>query len=178
MKSISLRLVVSPRWDVSPHISNPLLLLKVLNCCKYVGVLIYLHSTVFQFIHVINCIFNITLIIIFIVNTFHATGLWFSDVFRGFRKRPVAWNGLIRSLVNYSITFIFVIAKLTLVSRENWLGSTKLSLREKFSNTEFFLVRIQENRDQKKFRIWTLFMHCLSILLKRIRGAFGTLSVI
>ena len=141
MKSISLRLVVSPRWDVSPHISNPLLLLKVLNCCKYVGVLIYLHSTVFQFIHVINCIFNITLIITFIVNTFHATGLWFSDVFRGFRKRPVAWNALIRSLVNYSITFIFVIAKLTLVSRENWLGSTKLSLREKFSNTEFFQIR-------------------------------------
>ena len=37
--------------------------------------------------------------------TFHATGLfryplktsenlWFSDVFRGYRNRPVAWNGL------------------------------------------------------------------------------------
>ena len=39
------------------------------------------------------------------INSFHATGLfrcplktsenlWFSDVFRGYRKRPVAWNGL------------------------------------------------------------------------------------
>ena len=31
------------------------------------------------------------------------------------------------------------------------------TLREKSSNTEFFLVRIQENTDQKKLRIWTLF---------------------
>ena len=30
------------------------------------------------------------------------------------------------------------------------------SLRKKCPNTEFFLVRIQENPDQKKFRIWTL----------------------
>ena len=40
-----------------------------------------------------------------LVNTFHATGLflhaqkkseslWFSDVYRGYRKRPVTWNGL------------------------------------------------------------------------------------
>ena len=40
------------------------------------------------------------------INPFHATGLfrkplktsenlWFSDVFRGYQKRPVAWNGLI-----------------------------------------------------------------------------------
>ena len=41
------------------------------------------------------------------INTFHATGvflyspktenLWFSDVFRGYRKRPVTSNGLIRA---------------------------------------------------------------------------------
>ena len=38
------------------------------------------------------------------------------------------------------------------------------SLREKYPNTEFFLgrislysVQIQENTDQKKLRIWTLF---------------------
>ena len=43
------------------------------------------------------------------------------------------------------------------------------TLREKCPNTEFFLVRIflysdwiQENMDQKKLRIWTLFTHCLS----------------
>ena len=32
-----------------------------------------------------------------------------------------------------------------------------MPLREKCPNTEFFLVRIQENTDQKKLRIWTLF---------------------
>ena len=42
------------------------------------------------------------------INTFHATGvflyslktlenLWFSDVFRGYRKRPVTSNGLMRA---------------------------------------------------------------------------------
>ena len=41
-----------------------------------------------------------------VINPFHATSLfqyllktsenhWFSDVFRGYQKRPVAWNGLI-----------------------------------------------------------------------------------
>ena len=32
-----------------------------------------------------------------------------------------------------------------------------MSLREKCPNTEFFLVRIRQNTDQKKLRIWTLF---------------------
>ena len=32
-----------------------------------------------------------------------------------------------------------------------------LALGEKCPNTKFFLVRIQENTDQKKLRIWTLF---------------------
>ena len=31
------------------------------------------------------------------------------------------------------------------------------TLREKCPKTEFFLVRIQKNKDQKKLRIWTLF---------------------
>ena len=31
------------------------------------------------------------------------------------------------------------------------------SLREKRPNTEFFLVRMRENTDQKKLRIWTHF---------------------
>ena len=43
-----------------------------------------------------------------------------------------------------------------------------ISLREKSPNTDFFLVRIflysvriQENTDQKKLHIWTLFTQCL-----------------
>ena len=32
-----------------------------------------------------------------------------------------------------------------------------LPVREQCPNTEFFLVRIQENKDQKKLPIWTLF---------------------
>ena len=42
-----------------------------------------------------------------------------------------------------------------------------MALREKYPNTEFFLVhiflylvRIQENTDQKKLRIWTLYAQC------------------
>ena len=34
------------------------------------------------------------------------------------------------------------------------------ALREKFPNTEFFLVRIFLYSDQKKLRIWTLFTQC------------------
>ena len=36
----------------------------------------------------------------------------------------------------------------------------ELTLRENCPNTEFFLVRIQENTDQKKVCIWTLFKQC------------------
>ena len=55
------------------------------------------------------------------VNTFHATGLflyplktsenlWFSDVFEGYRKRLVAWNGLIweRNLNSYDFVFLLL----------------------------------------------------------------------
>ena len=35
------------------------------------------------------------------------------------------------------------------------------SLREKCPSTEFFLVQIQENTDQKKLRIWALFTQCM-----------------
>ena len=41
---------------------------------------------------------------------------------------------------------------------------TILAQREKCPNTEFFLVRIQENTDQKKLRIWTLFKQCRHML--------------
>ena len=37
----------------------------------------------------------------------------------------------------------------------------RASLREKCPNTEVFLVRIFPNSDQKKLRIWTLFMQCV-----------------
>ena len=47
------------------------------------------------------------------LSTFHATGLllyplktsenlWFSDVFRGYRKGPVTWNGLNQYIFSYS----------------------------------------------------------------------------
>ena len=53
-----------------------------------------------------------------------------------------------------------------LLERKGFVLTMKNSLREKCPNTEFFLVRtflyldsvqIQENMDQKKLRIWTLF---------------------
>ena len=34
------------------------------------------------------------------------------------------------------------------------------TLCEKHPNTEFFLAQIQENKDQKKLRTWTLFTQC------------------
>ena len=65
----------------------------------------------------------------------------------------------------------------------------KDSLREKCPNTECFLVRIflysvriQENTDQKKFRIWTLFTQCFTLknlALKKLVTVkhFGKLSI-
>ena len=57
----------------------------------------------------------------------------------------------------------------------DWL--IKWSLREKCPNTEFFLVsiflysvRIQENTDQKKLRIWTLFTHWICTHFGKIRS--------
>ena len=54
-----------------------------------------------------------------------------------------------------------------------------LSLREKCPNTEFFPVRIflysfliQENTDQKKLRIWTLFTLCVTLQLL-LKGDFS-----
>ena len=44
----------------------------------------------------------------------------------------------------------------------NWIvGLTLYLLREKCPDSEFFLVRIQENKDQRKLRIRTLFTQCL-----------------
>ena len=36
-----------------------------------------------------------------------------------------------------------------------------ISLREKFSNAELFLVRTQENTERKILHIWTLFTKCI-----------------
>ena len=54
-----------------------------------------------------------------------------------------------------------------------------ITLREKCLNTEFFLVRkspfsvrIQENMDQKKLRIWTLFSQRL-IIIKNLKNTLG-----
>ena len=46
------------------------------------------------------------------------------------------------------------------------------SLREKYPSTEFFLVRIQEDTDQKKLGIWTLFTQWMS----SSKADFGTYS--
>ena len=43
------------------------------------------------------------------------------------------------------------------------------TLRGKCPNTEFFLVRIQENTDHKKLRIWILFTQCILSLKKSIQ---------
>ena len=43
------------------------------------------------------------------------------------------------------------------------------TLREKGPNTEFFPVH-QENRDQKKLRIWTLFTQCQFLRIHKLRG--------
>ena len=37
---------------------------------------------------------------------------------------------------------------------------TDITLRENCPNTEFFLVLLQKNTEQKKLRIWTLFTQC------------------
>ena len=42
----------------------------------------------------------------------------------------------------------------------NRFQRVRLALREKCPNTELFLVRMQENTDQKKLCIWTLFTQC------------------
>ena len=34
--------------------------------------------------------------------------IWFSDVFRGYRKRPVTWNGLIRMGYVFTDAFIYL----------------------------------------------------------------------
>ena len=53
---------------------------------------------------------------------------------------------------------------------ETWNADTQPLLPEKYPNLEFLLVRIftysdwiQENRDQKKLRIWILFTQCLNV---------------
>ena len=53
-------------------------------------------------------------------------------------------------------------------TKDYWLISYNLTLREESPNTEFFLfctflnsVQIQENTDQKKLRIWALFTQWL-----------------
>ena len=68
------------------------------------------------------------------------------------------WNKLI-----YSVTFSNHLATcnwLYIWTFVNNLLPISLPLRKKGPNTECFLVRIQENTDQKKLRILTLFTQC------------------
>ena len=48
-----------------------------------------------------------------------------------------------------------------------WLVNS-LTMHEKCPNTKFFLVQIQENTDQKKLCIWTLFTQCDVLDLLRL----------
>ena len=61
-----------------------------------------------------------------ILNLFHATGLflyllkkseniWFSGVFRGYRKRPVAWNGLMYQLFFRTPNLLLLLYPLLLI---------------------------------------------------------------
>ena len=45
---------------------------------------------------------------------------------------------------------------------QGWFHKTCPSLCENYLNREFFLAQIQENTDQKKFHIKTLFTECIS----------------
>ena len=54
------------------------------------------------------------------------------------------------------------------VSQKIYTSGVTITLREKCPNTEFFLVRIQENTDQKKLRIWTLFMQYKLVNLQMV----------
>ena len=71
-------------------------------------------------------------------------------------------------------------------SCQNCFMQLFLSLREKCPNTEFFMVRIflysdwiQENTDQKKLRIWTIFRRCMRgwLKLKRLKLYWGIKNI-
>ena len=71
-------------------------------------------------------------------------------------------------------------------SCQNCFMQLFLSLREKCPNTEFFMVRIflysdwiQENTDQKKLRIWTIFRRRMRgwLKLKRLKLYWGIKNI-
>ena len=78
----------------------------------------------------VRCIRNIRLfrmrVCQLLLNPFHATGLllhllkilenlWFSDVFRGYGKRPVAWNGLMYQLFFRTTNLLLLLYPLLLI---------------------------------------------------------------
>ena len=82
-------------------------------------------------------------------------------------KHFIVLNGCKKtvSLYNCRIAFLRVIKG----TSQYLFHLPKLSLCEKCPNTEFFLVlifpysvRIRENKDQKKLRIWTFFTQCIN----------------
>ena len=81
------------------------------------------------------------------------------------------WDKLIPSSF-FEILEISWVKKVNMVNKWTRLIHSKFNntkymipaLREKYPNTRFFLVQIQENTDQKKFPIWTLFTHCRLII--------------
>ena len=77
-----------------------------------------------QYIRII-CLFG-SWVCQLLINPFHAAGLflyllktseniWFSDVFRGYRKRPVAWNGLVYQLFFRTTNLLLLLYPLLLI---------------------------------------------------------------
>ena len=96
----------SPLWYIlkNKHIQNPT------EYLRWSILLITLVTTAYLDTRYIRNIRSFkTQVCQLLLNPFHATGfflyllkasenLWFSDVFRGYRKRTVAWNGLMYQL--------------------------------------------------------------------------------
>ena len=94
-----------------------------------------------------------------ILNLFYATGLflyllkkseniWFSAVFRGYRKRPVAWNGLMYQLFFRTPNLLLVLYPLLLIK------STTYSLAIRFFSQSLVIrYRAFNNAPHRRYLI-------------------------
>ena len=90
-------------------------------------------------------------------NPFHATGLflyllktsenlWFSDVFRGYRKRPVAWDGLMYQLFFRTPNLLLLLYPLVLIQSMTY----SLAIRF-FSQSLVMRYRALDNASHRKY---------------------------
>ena len=87
--------------------------------------------------------------------------------------RIIAFKMWRHIFINWSLIAIFHIDIMILLSFSSCFLKYPcifllISLRGKCPNMEFFLVRMRENMDQKKLRIWTLFMQCFKWGRKKV----------